>query len=62
MSERACPNCGYTDDGDDGDFFELPVKVERENEYNYGYGEKMGRRTLFACPKCRKTFIGEYDQ
>jgi len=57
-----CPHCEYSDgvdpeqnykkiDGDSGAFYRLPVKVEREENY------RTEQKTLFACPKCGKTFI-----
>ena len=49
-----CPHCEYFDkeiDGDDGDFYRLPIKMEREESY------RTEQRCLYACPKCGKTFI-----
>lgn len=64
-----CPNCGYehgyTSDyskkiqGDDGDFFELEShQVTRQDEGSY-YRNSKETRTVYACPSCRKMFIGE---
>lgn len=63
-----CPHCdyehGYTSDyskeiqGEDGDFFELEShQVIREEESCQGRSKET--RTVYACPSCRKMFIGE---
>ena len=48
----------YTDDGEQfdycGDFYVLPIKMERESQDNRTYIE---RTDLYACPACGKTFI-----
>ena len=58
-----CPHCNYqymtyTDDGEQfdycGDFYVLPIKMERESQDNRTYIE---RTDLYACPACGKTFI-----
>lgn len=65
-----CPHCnyrkGYYWDEDDnyveainegrdkGDFWSLPVKLER-NENSYSF--QNAQASLYACPKCTKTFI-----
>ena len=60
-----CPHCNYIDqiqnketkfyDGNvEGDFFTLPIKVRRE-----GYSG-IQEETLYACPKCQKTFINRW--
>lgn len=50
-----CPHCEYKDKwnapGDEGDFYRLPVEVSRERQF------QTERETLYACPKCGKTFI-----
>jgi hypothetical protein len=57
-----CPHCDYFygydfDKGNikpkEGSFYYMPVKMQRDDSY---YTEEV---YLFACPKCRKTFIGE---
>lgn len=57
-----CPKCTYengyddlTQDrlyGDKGDFFRLPLRMEKEDSYGY-----INRITLFGCPKCLNVFI-----
>ncbi len=57
-----CPHCNYEDgfnndtlktaEGESGDFYELPVKMERTE-----YGFQTRRVSLYACPECSKTFI-----
>ncbi len=60
-----CPHCGYAHGyhwegdeyvevyGDDGNFYTLPVKMERcESDYH-----NASRVNLLACPSCTKTFI-----
>lgn len=59
-----CPHCDYITgwdndklesvDGKEGDFWNLPIKVERSSMY------VDERAALFGCPKCKKTFIQEY--
>jgi len=59
-----CKHCGYKYgwDGEEetdvsnpeGDFYRLPIKMERE-----GYYDKDDV-TLWACPKCEKTFIYKF--
>lgn len=39
--------------GEDGEFYRLPVKMQRGNRY--GYDDEF--ETLYACPSCSKTFI-----
>jgi hypothetical protein len=56
-----CPHCEYVHgwnskdlksvEGKDGDFYKLPILVEREGFYN------SDRRNLYACPSCFKTFV-----
>ena len=56
-----CPFCnyfhGYCSEkqeivkGEVGDFHYLPVKMEREIDY------QTERISLFACPSCKKVFI-----
>lgn len=62
-----CPHCNYAhgfywdgDDpvdicGDEGEFYRLPIGVERERRFSYN--PEPERETLYACPKCGKTFI-----
>lgn len=64
MSVTTCPHCGYTHGtlwenekfkeihGKDGDFYSLPIEMEREHDY---YTKQT--RQLYACPSCKKTFI-----
>lgn len=59
-----CPYCEYVcgwnaetsevEDGGDGDFWRLPIKMERAEYY------LDATASLFACPKCKKTFIDEF--
>ena len=58
-----CPHCDYFygfdfDKGniepEDGEFYTFPIKMERES---IGFGGTE-TKDLYACPKCRKTFIG----
>lgn len=59
-----CPHCnyiyGYCFDmqeeikQDEGDFFKLPVRMERDSDSFYS---SQDTRNLYACPKCTKTFI-----
>lgn len=56
-----CTYCDYIDGwdpetnqsfrGTEGDFFEHPVKMERNKGYH------TDRTTLYGCPNCFKTFI-----
>jgi hypothetical protein len=58
-----CPHCDYVHGwdaekmevvkGKEGDFYKLPVEMTRSR---YGV---VDRRDLYACPSCRKTFIGD---
>lgn len=60
-----CPYCEYeygwcwvNDDyievgGEHGEFYELPVEFKRYDRYT------SQTRTLYACPSCSKTFIGD---
>ena len=64
-----CPNCeykyGYVWDADDldgkeyhgewGEFYKLPIKLEREYDYNPG----MDQRSVYGCPSCRIVFMVE---
>ena len=65
-----CPNCDYKDGwnwegdnvddyketvGDEGQFWELPVKMERE--VRFSYDPVPERQTLYGCPACGMTFI-----
>ncbi len=62
-----CPHCLYVDreyvkdektntlvcvEGSEGAFYELPVELERNDEYY-----RPQRKYLYACPDCNKTFI-----
>jgi hypothetical protein len=57
-----CPHCNYKhgwdieaqDDApaEKGEFFALPVKVERESKY---YSDD--RKTVYGCPDCLKLFL-----
>jgi hypothetical protein len=57
-----CPHCHYTHGwsnelcksitGHDGEFYKLPIKLERNKE-SWGTDEEY----LYACPSCYKTFI-----
>jgi predicted Zn-ribbon and HTH transcriptional regulator len=59
-----CPHCKYKHgydyhedknfDGSEGDFYELPVKMERD-----GYDFRREEVRVYGCPKCKITFIGE---
>jgi uncharacterized C2H2 Zn-finger protein len=56
-----CPHCEYLngwnletasiEEGDQGYFFSLPIKMERERE------REVDREAVYACPKCGKLFI-----
>jgi transposase-like protein len=60
-----CPHCnyeyrvGYPRDGvrevvgDKGDFYSLPIRMERTEEF--GWGREYA--TPYACPSCKKTFV-----
>ena len=62
-----CPHCNYVDGydaennhpdpGQQGDFYRLPVKMEREDPHSY-YGS-IENVPVLACPSCRKMFIGD---
>ena len=51
-----CPNCDYSTeyevDYELGEFYSLPVKMQRDGEY---HGEQQ--ETLYACPVCGLVFI-----
>lgn len=60
-----CPHCDYFQgndwdndgeyvEGEQGDFWELPVKMERRDPY---HRFDIVAARLFACPCCKKTFI-----
>lgn len=59
-----CPHCEYIDgwdakkmdsiNGDKGDFYRLPIRMERRDGWDDDYAK------VFACPKCKKTFIDEF--
>lgn len=56
-----CPHCNYQrgwnsetlqfEGGEQGDFWQLPVKLERREHFEDQY------KNLYACPACSKTFI-----
>jgi len=56
-----CPHCNYetgwsperqeTVEGKSGDFYELPIKVERPTFY---HNETL---KVYGCPACKKLFI-----
>jgi hypothetical protein len=58
-----CPHCGYQDgwdneelktvDGEEGDFFRLPITMTRDT----GIGCCREERNLRGCPSCGKVFI-----
>lgn len=58
-----CPHCEYEDTNDcprpnnlggiEGNFYKLPVKLERENDYR---DEQV---PLYGCPSCKKVFLGD---
>ena len=60
-----CPHCNYVHgwdaesgssiEGKEGDFYEDPVRLERRT-YSYYSQESV---KLYACPSCRKAFIGD---
>lgn len=63
-----CPHCEYEHgwsgekldvvEGEDGGFFELSNRIVAcRNEVGYGDGEET--RPVYACPCCRKVFIGD---
>jgi hypothetical protein len=50
-----CPHCDCW--ADDGDFYKMPLCVEREVE-GRGCGERVTeKKHTYACPGCRKLFI-----
>jgi len=63
-----CPHCHYTHGwsnelcksitGHDGDFYKLPIKMERDSRGTYRCGSEQ--TPLYACPSCFKTFIEGY--
>jgi hypothetical protein len=51
-----CPHCEYEqDDVIKGDFYALPINVEREEKEQYH--RSIQRKGVFACPSCSKMFI-----
>lgn len=62
-----CPHCDYKhghgwegDDflftkGDRGDFWKLPIRLEREESYL----DRLKHASVFACPSCLKMFAEE---
>lgn len=67
-----CPHCDYIDgsywddndeyktvDGEYGDFWRLPVKMERQEMADY-HSDGRKQIPLVACPSCTKTFIHEF--
>lgn len=63
-----CPHCGYEhevwDDtikkykkvGDRGDFFQLPIKMERAAPFGSWMSDESA--LVYACPKCGILFAG----
>lgn len=59
--EITCPHCSYksggldryrdTVRGEEGHFYALPLKLTQPREL------RVDETTLFACPRCHKTFI-----
>jgi hypothetical protein len=64
-----CPNCEYKDGwnwegeniedyketkGKNGRFFELPIKIEREEPY-----EPAIKKSVYGCPRCNFIFMGD---
>lgn len=63
-----CPNCGYIHgvhtvstetsfsvenvEGKCGDFYNLPIKLERDSYYN-------DSKEVFGCPSCMFVFMGD---
>lgn len=57
-----CPSCSYEDGysytehaivrGSEGEFFELPIKLEREGQYS-----PVERKNVMGCPKCNAVFM-----
>lgn len=60
-----CQFCGYFhgwndeklehEEGDRGDFYKLPIMIEREGDYM----KDVDREKVYACPKCKTVFLGE---
>jgi len=62
-----CPNCEYKYGhiwdadkldseefrGEYGEFYKLPVKLERDYDYSPG----MDQRSVYGCPSCRIVFM-----
>jgi len=57
-----CPHCGYShkeydfdtktsSEGEHGDFYRLPIKIEREEFYDHDANAVLG------CPACKKVFM-----
>jgi len=62
-----CPHCNYTDEYNknapaepnedrQGDFYKLPIKMEREDPHSYY--SSVENVPVIGCPSCRKVFLG----
>lgn len=63
-----CPHCEYehgwsntsmtkVDDKATGDFYQFPIQMSREAAYSYHYSKD--EVSVYACPSCKKMFIGD---
>lgn len=54
-----CPYCNYNYLDGEGEFFKLSNEITMKRESDYRGPIKIEERNVFACPSCRKIFIGE---
>ena len=63
-----CPHCEYENEWDwkkgnssaEGEFFELPVELQRTNREAYS-GRAKDERRIWGCPRCNKLFMDRWS-